>query len=247
MKLSLLLAVALLLFASPTRSAEQLKVVVAVEANWPPMEYMDESGAVVGFSVDYVSAVAREAGFATAYVNVPWEGIFTGLLENKYDMVASSVSITPEREALMDFSIPYYDVRQALVTHADSPVRRQDDLAGKRIGVQIATTGHFAAEKLRGVEVTTFAEVGQALGALERGELDGVVADDPVATTFILRDSADAPKMKVAFILPSESPEYYGFAVNKGNTRLLELLNRGIMRVQDKGIDGDLRRKWIGF
>lgn len=247
MIVSLIFIIVALFVCPPVYSVEPGKIVVAVEANWPPMEYVDENGAIVGFSVDYVNAVAREAGFVTEYVSVPWEGIFEGLLAGEYDMVASSVSITPEREAVMDFTIPYYDVRQALVTCADAAIRRREDLSGKTLGVQVATTGHFAAEKMPDATIAAFEEIGQALEALERNELDAVLADDPVATSYILKMRSTAPKMKIAFILPSESPEYYGFAVKKGNARLLERLNRGIMKVQEKGIDGGLRRKWIGF
>lgn len=252
MRLSI--ALIALLVCLHAAAGEKTSVVVAVEANWPPMEYIDESGQVAGFSVDYVNAVAREAGFSVKYVPVSWEEIFDGLLARQYDVIASSVSIIPEREKLMDFSIPYYDVKQAYVTLTANSVRKPADLAGRKVGAQAGTTGDFAARQLDGAEVAAYEEIGQAFEALENGELDGVVADDPIATSYILGmtgsilgKTTSTQKMKVAFILPSDEPEYYGFAVNKGDEKLLDLLNRGIQKVQEKGIDGDLRRKWIGF
>src|SRR5208337_687608 len=80
------------------------KVIIATDATWPPMEYVDEHKNIVGFDIDLLKAVAKEAGFEVEFVNTAWDGIFAGLAANKYDAVVSSVTITEERKNAMDFS-----------------------------------------------------------------------------------------------------------------------------------------------
>ena len=219
---------------------------VAHDATWPPMEFMDEKREIVGYSVDYIDAVAKEAGFKVEHKSVAWDGIFSGLKSKKYDVISSSVTITAERANVMDFSEPYYEVRQAVVTPKGVTLKTLADMSGKTLGAQIGTTGFMAITKASGVKAKSFDEIGMAMEALSAGRLDGVVCDDPTATNYILANKGYAEKMHVAVVLPAEQPEYYGFAVDKGNTEVLALLNKGIAAVKAKGIDKELRKKWMG-
>ncbi len=240
-----LAALCLLCLSFSTAVAAE-KIVVAHDATWPPMEFMDANRNIVGYSVDYIDAVAKEAGFAVEHKSVAWDGIFAGLAGKKYDVVASSVTITEERGRVMDFSIPYYEVRQALIVPKEMKVASLADMKGKRLGAQIGTTGYMAIKKAQGVNALTFDEIGLAMSALASGRLDGVVCDDPVATNYILDNAEYGAKMKVALIIPADVSEYYGFAVAKGNKHVLELLNKGIKAVKEKGIEAQLRKKWMG-
>jgi polar amino acid transport system substrate-binding protein len=241
-----LLALCLFFMSVSSAGAAGRTIVVAHDATWPPMEFMNEKREIVGYSVDYIDAVAKEAGFTVEHRNVAWDGIFAGLAGKKYDVVSSSVTITDERAKVMDFSTPYYEVRQAVIVPKDSTARNIDDLKGKKLGAQIGTTGYMAIKKAKGSTALTYDEIGLAMSALASGRLDGVVCDDPVATNYILENAEYAKKMKVAFIIPADVPEYYGFAVAKGNKEVLDLLNKGIAVVKAKGIEEQLRKKWIG-
>jgi polar amino acid transport system substrate-binding protein len=200
----------------------------------------------VGYTVDYINAVAKEAGFRVKSRNVAWDGIFAGLAGKQYDIIASSVTITEERGKVMDFSTPYFEVRQALITPKETVVEKLEGMIGKRVGAQIGTTGFMAAERIAGITALTYDEIGLAMADLAAGRLHAVICDDPVASNFILENKEYAAKMKVALIVPTAEPEYYGFAVNKGNKKALDLLNKGIAAVKAKGIEDALRKKWIG-
>lgn len=242
-----LLALCLLCLSVSSAMASELKVVVvAHDATWPPMEFMDAQRNLVGYSVDYIDAVAKEAGFKVDHRNVAWDGIFAGLAGKKYDVISSSVTITEERAKVMDFTTPYYEVRQALITPKDTQVSALEDMKGKSLGAQIGTTGYMAIKKHKDLKAVTFDEIGLAMAALSSGRIDGVVCDDPVATNYILENKDYAEKMKVALVVPADVPEYYGFAVNKGNKELIELLNKGIAAVKEKGIEKELTKKWMG-
>ena len=220
-------------------------IVVAGDATWPPMELVDDNKQMTGFGIEYVRAAAKEAGFDVEFKNVAWDGIFAGLEAGKYDAICSSVTITDERKATMDFSIPYLKVRQALVVPKDSTAKSLEDMKGKTVGAQISTTGHFAVKKVEGVNAKSYDEIGLAMEDLFNGRIDGVVCDDPVASLYALQKADYAAKLKVAAVLET-GDELYGVAVKKGNKEVLDLLNKGIEAVQAKGIDKELRKKWMG-
>ena len=241
-----MIALCMLCLSGSIAMAAEAPVVVAHDATWPPMEFMDAKRNIVGYSVDYIDAVAKEAGFTVEHKSVAWDGIFAGLAGNKYDVISSSVTITEERGKVMDFSTPYYEVRQALITPKATQVSALADMKGKKLGAQIGTTGYMAIKKIDGAQSLTFDEIGLAMAALSSGRLDGVVCDDPVATNYILENKEYAEKMKVALVVPADVPEYYGFAVRKGNKEMLERLNKGIAAVKAKGIEKELIKKWMG-
>ncbi len=226
-------------------SAWARTIVIAQDATWPPMEFVDDNKQIVGFDTDYMKAVAKEAGFVVELKNVAWDGIFAGLDAGKYDAVCSSVTITDERKATMDFSIPYFKVRQALVVPKSSTAKSIEEMQGKTLGGQIGTTGYFAVKKAKGVNGKSYDEIGLAMEDLFNGRLDGVVCDDPVAAQYALQKPEYAAKLKIAAVLDT-GDENYGVAVKKGNKEVLDLINKGIKAVQEKGIDKELRAKWMG-
>jgi polar amino acid transport system substrate-binding protein len=154
------------------------------------------------------------------------------------------VTITEERKKAMDFTQPYYKVRQALVVPKTLDVKGLEGMKGKKLGAQIGTTGYFTIKKTKDLTAKSYDEIGLAMEDLFNGRLDGVVCDDPVAAQYALQKAEYAAKLKIAAILET-GDEYYGIAVKKGNRELLDLLNMGIKAVQEKGIDKAIRAKWL--
>jgi polar amino acid transport system substrate-binding protein len=242
MKKAVFMMLMLVLFAQPSWAR---KIIIAQDATWPPMEFVNENKEIVGFDTDYMRAAAKEAGYEVELKNVAWDGIFGGLAAGKYDAVCSSVTITDERKKTMDFSIPYFKVRQALVVPKTSTAKTLEEMSGKTVGAQIGTTGYFAIKDVSGINAKSYDEIGLAIEDLFSGRIDGVVCDDPVAAQYALQRAEYAEKLKIAAVLET-GDEYYGVAVKKGNTEVLDLINKGIKAVQEKGIDKELRTKWIG-
>jgi len=220
-------------------------IVFATDATWPPMEFMDAHNQVVGFAVDYMAAAGTEAGFTPVFKVVAWDGIFAGLATGKYDAICSSVSITEERKKAMDFSIPYFKVRQALVVRKESTAESLEDLTGRKVGAQIGTTGYFAIRRVSGVVPKSYDEVGLAIEDLFNGRIEGVVCDDPVAAQYALANEKYRTSLKISDIIETGDVEYYGIAVKKGNREVLDLVNRGIEAVKAKGLDEGILKKWI--
>lgn len=242
LKKAVLMMVTLAVLCGPAWAEKT--IVFATDATWPPMEFVDGSKNIVGYSIDFLKAAGKEAGFTPVFKNTAWDGIFAGLSGGKYDAISSSVSITAERQKKMDFSDPYFTVHQALIVQKASKAASLADLKGKKVGGQIGTTGYFAIKGTEGVVAKSYDEIGLAMEDLNVGRLAAVVCDDPVAANYALIKYKDT--LRIATVIKTDKPEYYGFVVKKGNKEVLDLLNKGVAAVKAKGIEKELKKKWIG-
>jgi len=220
----------------------QRTLVVATDATFPPMEMVDRNKQIVGFDIDLLNAAAKEAGFKVEFKNTAWDGIFAGLPAGKYDAVISSVTITPERLKMYDFSDPYINAGQVLVVAKTLNVNALSQMKGKKVGAQIGTTGAMEIKKA-GIELKSYDEIGLAFADLAAGRIQGVVIDTPVAADYALQKPEYKDKLKIA--TAPFTDEHYGVVVKKGNKEVLDLINKGIRAVKAKGIDKELEKKWL--
>jgi len=231
------------LFCSSSFAAE--KITVASDPTWPPMEFLDDNKQVVGYDVDMIKAVAKEAGMEAEVRMVAWDGIFAGVAAGNYDVVASGVTITPERQKAFLFTKPYYDVQQVVLLPKGKTASSFADLEGKTIGGQIGTTGIFVAQK-SGVKfkVREYDDVGLAIQDLINGRIEAAICDSPVALYYANKKEGFSDKLSVAF--RAQGNESFGFVVKKGRQDLVDKLNKGIDAVRAKGIEAELLKKWLG-
>jgi len=227
-----------------TAFAAPKSIKVATDATWPPMEMVDANKQIVGYDIDFLNAVAKEAGVAVEFKNTAWDGIFAGLDSGQYDAIISSVTITDERKAKYDFTEPYTSIGQILVVpKTDKTSKTIADLKGKKVGSQIGTTGTMEVKKVVGVESKTYDEVGLAFEDMAAGRIAGVVCDEPVAAHFALQKKEYKEKFKI--VGKAFTKEGYGIVVKKGNKELVALLNKGIKAVKAKKIDTKIHTKWV--
>jgi len=243
MKKLLLSLVCVLMLASV---AQAKTLVFASDCTWPPMEMTDANKQCVGFGPDLVMAMAKAGGFKAEIKNTAWDGIFAGLPMGKYDAISSSVSITDERKKSMDFSDPYFEVKQGVVVKEGAAIKTEADLKGKAVGAQIGTTGYFAAQRIAGDKAKSYDEVGLAIADLAAGRLDAVICDDAVAADYALTNAEYEKTLALAFLIVPEKPEYLGFAVKKGNKEALDLINKGLKAVKASGEYDKIFKKWFG-
>lgn len=214
------------------------------DATWPPMEYVNTDKEIVGFDIDLINAVAEAAGFEARVQNTAWDGIFAGLANGDYDAVISSVTITEERRRTMDFSTPYINAGQVLIVRQDTTgVSSLNDLVGEQVGAQIGTTGAFEIEKVAGVELRTYDEIGLAVEDLANGRIAGAVADSPIAADYALQN--DNYKGTLKIVGDPFTEEFFGVAVAKGNTEVLDMINQGLEVVLNDGTVEELKDKWL--
>ena len=204
----------LLLCASVAFAEKPL--VVASDPTFPPNEMLNKDKEIVGFSIDYIKAVGKEAGFDV------------------------------QRKKAMLFTDPYYELHQAVVLPLGKEIKDLEELAGKRVGGQIGTTAMvqtIPASKIKMI-VKTYDEVGLAFEDLAKGNLDAVMCDDPVAKYYA--NTKDEYRDKFHIGLVTGDPEFYGFALRKNDKELAQKLNAGIKAVQEKGIEKQILEKWFG-
>ena len=231
------------LFCSSAIAAE--KISVACNPTWPPMELLDDNKQIVGFDVDMVHAICKEVGMEAEFRNVAWDGIFAGVAAGSYDLVASGVTITPERQKAFLFTEPYYNVSQIVVMQNGQSASGFEDLKGKKVGGQIGTTGVFVAQKC-GVDFTLreYDDVGLAMQDLTNGRIDAVICDSPVALYYANKKEGFSDVLTVAF--RTEANESLGFVAQKGREELIAKLNKGLQIIREKGIEAELMKKWLG-
>jgi polar amino acid transport system substrate-binding protein len=194
-----------------------------------------------------MNAAAKAGGFAVEFKNTAWDGIFAGLEAGKYDAVMSSVTITDERKQTMDFSMPYINAGQILVVKTEvSGVETLADLGGKVVAAQIGTTGAFEIDKVKDaskITAKTYDEIGLAFEDLVNGRVDAVVCDTPVAAQYALQN--DSYKGKLKIVGQPFTEEFYGVAVKKGNSKVLDTINKGLKKVLDSGENKKIEEKWL--
>ena len=219
---------------------------VGTDAAYAPFESQNEKGEIVGFDIDVVKAVAAKAGMEVKFVNTPWEGIFNTLAQGDRDFLVSSITITDERKQTMDFSSPYFDAQQLIAVKKDTKITKFDDLKKRKVGVQTGTTGDEVVTKLQGktsTNVKRFESTPLALKELENGGVDAVVADNGVVVHYVTNNPGSNFK---TISDTSFAAEQYGIAVKKGNTELLEKLNKGLADIKSDGTYDKIYAQYFG-
>lgn len=208
------------------------KVVVGTNAEYPPFEYVDESGNLAGFDIDLMEAIADEAGFEVEWVNTRWDGIFVALATGEFDAVCSAATITEDRLKQVDFSDGYFAAGQMIAVRADeAEITGADDLAGKKVGVQLGTTGDIWLSDETEAEVVRFDENTLAFQALANGDVDAAVADSPVVYEIVQAN----PEMNLKALPDVYTDEQYGIAVNKDKPEVLQAISEGLAAVKASG------------
>jgi ABC-type amino acid transport substrate-binding protein len=216
---------------------------VGLNAEYPPFESVDENGNIVGFDPDIMSAIADAAGFEYELVNTRWDGIFVALASGEFDAVISAATITPERQETVDFSDPYFNAGQMLAVQiGNDEITSPADLDGKKVGVQLGTTGDIWATDNTGAEVIRYDEITLAFQALANGDIDAVLNDGPTSADLIKAN----PELGVTLVGEPFTDEFYGIAVNKDRPEVLAAINEGLDIIQESGQYDEIYEKWFG-
>lgn len=232
---------------SSTTTESGVKVVskdtltICTHLPYAPFEFT-QSGDVVGFDIDVLKIAADAESLKTKVVDTPWDTIVSGeaLNTGKCDVAAGAMTIKPEREKVMDFSEPYFEATQALLTKKGSGITSLDQLAGKTIAVQEGTTGedYVKQHTPSGAKVVSFEDSVLTMQAVKTGKADAGVNDNGLLYNFVKQN----PDTEVT--TEFQTGEEYGFSVKKnGNDALLEAVNKGIA---DKAAYDKAYEKWFG-
>lgn len=209
------------------------QLTVCSDIPYAPFEFEGDDGEFTGFDIEIIREVAADAGLELNVRVTPFDGILGSVEAGDCDLVASALTIKPEREEQVDFSDPYYETDQSLMIKADQAddLGSLADFSGKQIGVQSGTTGaDYATENAPSdAEIVEFDGADGLFGAIEAGTIDGILQDEPVNN---LRAAAD-DTLEVIEVFQTD--ERYGFAVKTGNDGLRAQINATLARIRDSG------------
>ena len=232
--------------AGPTAMAHIAKskqVRIALDAVNLPFEWGEGTG-VQGFDVDIGLEIGKDIGHDIKWVKMPFERLFEILKNGEAELVISAISITPERQKEFAFSEPYFDSSNTIAKRkTNEAIKDLASLSGKKVGVQSSTTGHKFTETQKtasNVTIVKYTTLDDALGGLNRGEVDAVIGDEPILTYSMYKSFPNL--MTTGTRLTSEQ---YGVMLRKEEKELLEKVNNTISRLKKSGELEKLRQKWF--
>ena len=207
------------------------KLVNGIDANFPPFAFIDKTGQPSGFDVEAMDLVAKEIGMEVTHQPIEWDGIITSLLTKKIDIIASGMSITEERAKKVNFSIPYWIIKQVMVVKKDSPLTIDEILKGKKaVGVQQGTSEakwikEEAAKKGWNLKLHYYSSAPLAVEDVLNGRIDAAAMDDAPA-----KDAAGKKDIKIVGTFGMHD-EAFGYAVRKEDTELLAKVNAALKKL----------------
>ena len=143
---------------------------IAMSGQYPPFNFVNEQNEVVGFDPAIGTEIAKRMGLEVEIITTAWDGIIGGLLANKYDAVVGSMSITEERDKVIDFVGPYYNTKRAIFTKAGSDVTTLEQLNSVKVGVTLGET-HEEWAREQGYDINTYKGLPELLLELDNGEI----------------------------------------------------------------------------
>lgn len=226
-----------------TTAAEDEKddsvLVMATNAQFPPYEYIDDDGNYAGIDVDIMTEVAKKLGRTLKVEDMEFDSIIPAVTSGKADVGAAGMTVDPEREESVDFSVSYATGRQVIIVKNDSDITGPDDLEGKTVGVQSGTTGDIYVSDDGKATVEKYKSGFEAVQSLLQGKVDAVVIDNEPAKVFV-SENEGIKILDTDYVL-----EEYALCVAKGNTELLDQINTAIEEMIADGTIDTILAKYI--
>ena len=222
------------------------KLTMATNANFPPYEYM-EGDDFAGIDVEIAEAIAEKLGMELEIKNVEFGSIIGGVQGGKYDMGIAGMTVTEDRKKSVDFSDTYATAVQVVSVKADSDIKTLDDVAASdcKIGVQQDTTGDiYASDTVEnggyGADrVTSYKNGADAVQALVTGKVGCVIIDSEPAKAFVEANEG------LTILDSAYAEEEYAIAIKKGNTELLDSVNKALEELKADGTIDKIVNKYI--
>ncbi|WP_170575923.1 transporter substrate-binding domain-containing protein [Ruegeria atlantica] len=243
------LAVAMAASIASTAMAEDKVVRMGTEGYYPPFNYFDASGNVVGFDIDIGNALCEEMQVKCEWVTTDWAGIIPALNSNKFDTIIASMSITAERAEVVSFSDPYYFNGSQFVVAGDGSLgsAMPSDLAGKVIGTQESTLEVKTLQAyFKDSEIRLYPKLDDALLDLDNGRLDAVYAGQVVLGEWLAKEDGACCQF-VGEATRSDGNLGTGIAVRQEDTELLAALNGAIEAIMANGTYAEIRDRYFDF
>lgn len=229
---------------SASESTEKEKFILGLDDSFPPMGYRDENNEIVGFDIDLAQAVCDELGMELVVQPISWDSKEMELNNGNITCIWNGLSVDEERQEKMNLSKPYMKNHMVVVVNKDSDITSREDLIGKNVGVQKASTAEAAAaddEFISQSNMVPYDTNVLALTDLPTGRIDAVVVDEVVAN-YQLKGSDD-------FVILDDmlSEEDYAIAFAKeGSDDIKTKVEAALDKLVENGKAAEISEKWFG-
>ena len=211
-------------------TVEPGKLIMSTNAAFPPYEMTTDSGEFEGIDIETAQAIADKLGLELQIDDMDFDAALLAVQQGKSDMVMAGVTVTDERQNVMDFTDSYATGIQSIIVKEDSDIASVDDLAGKKIGTQRGTTGYlYCSDDFGDENIVAYDDGLTAVQMLNNGQVDCVVIDNAPAKEFV----AANPGLKLLDTAYVE--ESYAIGVGKGNTELKDAINTALEELKADG------------
>lgn len=220
------------------------KIVIAMEGQWAPWTYHDETGDLVGYDTEVGKAIADKLGVQAEFIEGDWDGLFTGLDTGRYDVIINGVEITDERAEKYDFSEPYAYIKTGIcVTEDNTDINSFEDLAGKKTSNSLGSTYADLAEEY-GATVENVSTLSETIDMILSGRVDATLNAE-VSFYDYMSEHPEAP-IKISAL--SEDASYVSIPLRKGDDSkaLREAIDQAIKELSEDGTLTELSMKYFG-
>lgn len=238
--LAAVLALAMLCCFAGCGAKEDNVLTMGTNATFPPYEYVDDNGNIVGIDAEIAAALAEKLGMTLEIKDMEFDSLITACAGGSVDVVLAGMTVTDERKESVNFSDSYATGIQVIIVKEGSDIAAYEDLEGKMIGVQSGTTGDiYCTDEFGQDSVKQFQNGALAIEALKNGQVDCVIIDNEPAKAFVAANEG----LK---ILETEyAVEDYAIAIAKENTELLEKINKAMAELKADGTIDKIINKYI--
>ena len=217
-------------------------ITFGTNAEFPPFEFVASNGVIGqydGIDMAIAKQIAEKNGMTAEIENMEFDSLLIALENGQIDAVIAGMTVTDERKEEADFSTPYYEATQVMIVKEDSDIKKASDMEGKRICVIQGYTGETCVNDM-GYAYEAFKKGTEAVMELVNGKCDVVVIDSATARKYV----NDNEGLKIVEDPEAFEGEQYAIAVKKGNTELLDKINKVIEEMLADGTISDLAVKY---
>lgn len=225
--------------ADTNDGTEKEVLTMCTNATFPPYEYYD-GDKIIGIDAEIAQAIADKLGMELVIEDMEFNSIISYVNANENAFGMAGMTVTEDRKKTVDFTTSYAKGIQSVIVKADSDIKSIDDLAGKKIGVQLTTTGDIYATDEFGADfVTQYNKATDCVLGLTKGDVDAVIIDNAPAKVFVEQNEG------LVLLDAAYADEDYAIAVKKGDAELLEKLDTAITELIADGTVAKIVEKYI--
>ncbi|SFN60332.1 arginine ABC transporter substrate-binding protein [Xenorhabdus japonica] len=225
-------------------AAEKAILRFATEATYPPFEFIDANNKIQGFDVDLANAICAKLNTKCTFSNQAFDSLIPSLKFRRFDALMAGIDITPDRQKQVDFTHPYYD-NSAIFIVTKGKFDQITALKGKQVGIQNGTTHQkYLMEQHKEIKTVPYDSYQNAILDLKNGRINAVFGDTAVVNEWLKKNQ------ELSTVGNKVTDKNYfgiglGIAVRKGNTELLDKLNKALAEVKQDGTYDTIYKKWF--